>query len=175
MRLVGDLADLWRAEARQLALRIEPVDVERIVGETLKRFAPTADERRVRFDTDVRSGTAVLADRDRLVQILANYLSNAIRYAPTGSAILVRARREGAEVHLSVTDNGAGLSIEQQAQVFERFYRLDAARSRDEGGAGIGLSIVRALAEAMDGRAWAESAGPGRGSSFFVSLPATPV
>jgi signal transduction histidine kinase len=170
-RLVGDLAELWRAEARQLPLRVEAVEVEQIVADALDRFTPTAVERRLRFEAEVRSGTTVLADRDRLVQILGNYLSNAIRHAPADTAIRVKSRTEGAEVHLSVTDEGAGLSAEQQAQVFERFYRLDVARSRDEGGAGIGLSIVRALAEAMDGRAWAESAGRGRGSTFFVSLP----
>lgn len=171
-RLVGDLAELWRAEARQLPLRIEAVEVERMVVDTLDRFTPVAAERQLRFETDVTSGTTVRADRDRLVQIFGNYLSNAIRHAPSGTAIRVRARVDGASVHLSVADHGAGLSTEQQTQVFERFYRLDAARSRDEGGAGIGLSIVRALAEAMNGRAWVESAGPGRGSTFFVSLPA---
>lgn len=172
MRLVGDLAELWRAEARQLPLRREAVDVKRVVSDVLDRFTPTALERRLRFEADVTSGSTVLADRDRLVQILGNYLSNAIRHAPSGTAIRVRARRVGADVHLSVADEGAGLTAEQRAQVFERFYRLDAARSRDGGGAGIGLSIVRALTEAMDGRAWAESPGQGRGSTFFVSLPA---
>lgn len=175
-RLVGDLAELWRAEARQLPLRIEHVPVEQMVSDVVERFTPAALERGLRFETDVAFGTAVLADRDRLVQILGNYLSNAVRHARAGTAIRMTARPQGADILLSVADEGAGLSAEQQAQVFERFYRLDASRSRDEGGAGIGLSIVRALAEAMDGRAWAESAGPGRGSTFFVSLPsaATP-
>jgi signal transduction histidine kinase len=172
MRLVGDLAELWRAEARQLPLHFEVVQIESLVTDVLDRFTPTALERQLRFETDVAPGTAVLADRDRLIQILANYLSNAIRHAPLNTAILVGARRDGGSVQLSVTDAGAGLSPEQQAQVFERFYRLDASRSRDEGGAGIGLSIVRALAEAMDGRAWVESAGLGQGAAFFVSLPA---
>jgi signal transduction histidine kinase len=172
MRLVGDLAELWRAEARQLPLHTDVVPIESLVSEVLGRFTPAARERQLRLESNVTRGTAALADRDRLVQILGNYLSNAIRHAPSGTAILVSARRDGDDVHLSVTDEGAGLAVEQQAQVFERFYRLDAARSRDGGGAGIGLAIVRALAEAMDGRAWAESPGPGRGSTFFVSVPA---
>lgn len=172
MRLVGDLAELWRAEARQLPLHTEAVPIEPLVREVLDRFAPAARERQLRLASDVTLATAALADRDRLVQILGNYLSNAIRHAPSGTAVVVRARRDGDDVHLSVTDEGAGLTLEQRAQVFERFYRLDAARSRDAGGAGIGLAIVRALAEAMEGRAWAESAGPGRGSTFFVSVPA---
>ncbi|HEX6128798.1 MAG TPA: ATP-binding protein [Candidatus Limnocylindria bacterium] len=171
MRLTGDLAELWRAEARQLPLGIEAVDVEPMLSDVLDRFAPMAMERRLRFETDIAPRTTVLADRDRLIQILGNFLSNAIRHAPSGSTIRVAVRREGADVQLSVADEGAGLSPEQQARVFERFYRLDAARSRDDGGAGIGLSIVRALAEAMDGHAWAESAGPGQGATFFVRLP----
>lgn len=173
-RLVGDLAELWRAEARQLPLRIEDVHVQQIASDVVERFTTAAVARGLRLETDVPQGTAVLADRDRLVQILGNYLSNAVRHAPAGTAVRLTARSQGSLVHLSVADEGAGLSAEQQAQVFERFYRLDASRSRDEGGAGIGLSIVRALAEAMDGRAWAESAGPGQGSTFFVSLPAAP-
>jgi two-component system, OmpR family, sensor histidine kinase BaeS len=172
MRLVGDLAELWRAEGRQLPLHIEVVEVDRLLPDVLDRFTPAAIERQLRLEKDIAPQTALLADRDRLIQILGNFLSNAIRHAPAGTAIRVAARREGADVLVSVADEGPGLSPEQQAQVFERFYRLDAARSRDEGGAGIGLSIARALAEAMDGRAWAESGGPGRGSTFFVSLPA---
>ena len=75
-------------------------------------------------------------------------------------------------MRLSVRDEGPGLAPDQLEAVFERFYRVDPARSRAAGGSGIGLAIARALAEAMDGQAWAESAGPGRGSTFFVELPA---
>lgn len=172
MRLVGDLAELWRAEARQLPLHLRQVEIEPMVADLLNRFSPGAIDRRLRLEVAISPRTTVLADRDRLMQILGNYLSNAIRHAPPGSIIRVGAGRQGPEIQLSVADEGPGLTSEQQEQVFERFYRLDAARSRYEGGAGIGLSIVRALAEAMDGRAWAESPGPGRGSTFFVSLPA---
>ncbi|HEX2882982.1 MAG TPA: ATP-binding protein [Candidatus Limnocylindria bacterium] len=172
MRLVGDLAELWRAEARQLPLQLAPVDIEPVVADLLDRFSPGIAERGLRVRAAIPPGTIVRADRDRLIQIVGNYLSNAVRHAPPGSVIRLSAGREGPNVHLSVTDDGPGLTPEQRDQVFERFYRLDAARSRGDGGAGIGLSIVRALAEAMDGRAWAESPGPGLGSTFLVSLPA---
>lgn len=171
-RLVDDLSELWRAEAHQLPLNIERVDVGDVVTEATMRFAPLAAERRVHVEAQVSGGAAALGDRDRVVQILGNYLSNAIRYAPEGSAVVVRSQRLGDMVALSVGDTGPGLSPDQLSQVFERFYRLDASRSRGEGGAGIGLAIVRALAESMGGRAWAESAGPGRGSTFSVALPA---
>jgi signal transduction histidine kinase len=112
------------------------------------------------------------ADRDRLAQILDNYLSNALRYAPDDTVVVVRAEAGADEVRLSVIDAGPGLTPEQQTQVFERFYRIDPSRSRALGGAGIGLAITRALALAMDGRTWVTSEGPSSGSSFHLALPA---
>ena len=172
-RLVGDLQDLWRAEARELPLRLEQVDLGAVARDIVDRARPAAATRRIEIDLDADAprGTA-LADRDRVAQILDNYLSNALRYAPDGSRVVVSAARHDGSVVLSVRDSGPGLTADQRAQVFERFYRIDPSRSRALGGAGIGLAIVRALAEAMDGRAWAESDGPGAGSTFFVSLPA---
>jgi histidine kinase len=120
---------------------------------------------------DNAEGTA-FADPDRAAQIVANYLSNALRYAPAGSVVRLSSSQAGHEVIIAVTDQGPGLDPDQLRHVFERFYRPDPSRSRALGGSGIGLAIAHALAEAMDGRAWAESAGPGAGSTFFLSLPA---
>jgi two-component system, OmpR family, sensor histidine kinase BaeS len=171
-RLVGDLSELWRAEARQLPLRLGSVEIADVVAEAIERFLPSATERGVGIASDVPPGVSALADRDRLVQIVSNYLSNALRHSPPNGEVRVIARTSGPVVEVAVSDDGPGLTDDERRHVFERFYRLDAARSRDGGGAGIGLSIVRALAEAMDGRAWVESGGPGRGSTFYVSLPA---
>jgi signal transduction histidine kinase len=170
-RMVNDLSELWRAEARQLVLRIEAVDVAAVARETGASFVHAAGARGVTVSLpDVRA--LALADRDRVAQIVSNYLSNAVRHAPEGSAIAVTARRHGARVRLAVADRGPGLAPGQLDAVFERFYRVDPARSRAGGGSGIGLAIVRALAGAMGGTAWAESDGPGRGATFFVELPA---
>jgi signal transduction histidine kinase len=170
-RLVDDLADLWRAEVQQLPLQIEAVDVSAIAREVGERFAPQAQSRGVTLDLP-RSAVVAVGDRDRVAQIVSNYLSNALRHAPDGSRVSVAAASVDGVVTLSVQDEGPGLAPEQLDAVFERFYRVDASRSRAAGGSGIGLAIVRALAEAMDGRAWAESAGPGRGARFHLSLPA---
>lgn len=170
-RLVGDLSELWRAEARQLILHIEPVEVRPLLDELAVRFRPQAVERGMLLTVEQAEGT-VLADSDRAAQIVANYLSNAVRYAPAGSAVRLSSRRQAEVVVIAVADEGPGLSPDQLAHVFERFYRPDPSRSRALGGSGIGLAISRALAEAMHGRAWAESVGPGHGSTFLLALPA---
>jgi signal transduction histidine kinase len=113
-----------------------------------------------------------LADRDRTAQVIGNYLTNALRHAPPASSIRVSTIVTRDHVRLSVADEGPGLAPDQLEAVFERFYRVDAARSRADGGSGIGLAIVRALAGAMGGEAWAESGGPGRGATFHLELPA---
>jgi two-component system sensor histidine kinase BaeS len=170
-RLVNDLSELWRAEARQLPLRMETVDAAALAGEVVDRFRPLAAPRRITLDLEA-GPAACLADRDRVAQVLANYLSNALRHAPDGSAVTVITSASGGHVTLSVVDEGPGLAHDQLEAVFERFYRVDAARSRASGGSGIGLAIVRALAGAMGGHAWAESRGPGTGATFVLELPA---
>jgi signal transduction histidine kinase len=172
-RLVSDLQELWRAEAGQLPLTIEVLDARTVVGEVVGQFETAAAARGVTLDAALPlMPMAVRADPVRLAQVLANYMSNALRYAPDGSTVHVVVARVAAEVQVSVRDEGPGLTAEQAARVFERFYRVDASRSRAEGGSGIGLSIVEALVEAMEGRVWVRSDGPGPGATFGVALPA---
>ncbi len=174
-RLVNDLQDLWRAEARELPLAIGVVPLGELLRDVMDRFAPEAQ----RAGIDVRVASAgsdlqVLADRDRLDQIIGNYLANALRYSPAGSTVTLSAAASNSEVVSAVADQGVGLTPEQRQLVFERFYRIDPSRSRALGGSGIGLAIARALASAMGGRVWAESAGLGHGATFYVALPAAP-
>ena len=171
-RLIDDLSELWRAEARQLPLALENLDVSDLARGVVEQFRTPAAARSLTIDTDLPPGLMVRADHDRCAQVLANYLSNAIRYSPDGSGIAVSARDVDGQVLIAVRDHGPGLTPEQREHVFERFYRIDPSRSRALGGSGIGLAIVHALADAMGGRAWAESDGPGAGSTFLVSLPA---
>ena len=170
-RLIGDLGDLWRAEARQLPLRLEPVDVAAMLPELAERHASAAAARQITLNLAPASPVLVRGDRDRLVQIVGNYLANALRYAPAGSTVTLSAEARDGEGVVTVADEGPGLTADQVAHLFDRFYRADASRSRALGGSGIGLAIVHALAEAMGGRAWAESGGPGSGSAFRVALP----
>jgi two-component system sensor histidine kinase BaeS len=172
-RLVNDLQELWRAEARQLPLSLTIVDVEPELRAASERFATQAQEQGIEIRSVVEpSGRAVRADAERLRQIIDNFLSNAIRYSPRGSVVSLSTAKEGDGVAISVADHGLGLTEEQLERVFERFYRADPSRSRALGGSGIGLAIARALAEAMDGRVEAMSEGEGRGAVFRVVLPA---
>ncbi len=169
-RLVADLAELWRAEAHQLPLTVEAVDVAALALEIRERFAPLAAPRDVRIDLELQPAVA-RADRDRVAQVLSNYLSNALRHAPDGTTVTVGTGVLDGRARIWVTDRGQGLAANELEVVFERFYRVDPARSRASGGSGIGLAIVRALAQAMGGRAWAESRGPGAGATFLLELP----
>ena len=171
-RLVNDLQELWRAEARQIPLAIGPLDPAVLVREAAERFAPIAAGRDIAIRVDVEPGTPpVLADRERLGQVLDNLLSNAVRYSPARSEVRLSIRHDAREVVLAVSDQGPGLTEQQRQLVFERFYRVDPSRSRAMGGSGIGLAIARALVELMGGRVWAASEGPGHGSTFSVALP----
>ena len=172
-RLVNELSELWRAEAHQLPLHVEAIDAGAVARDVGGRFAPQASARGIAIEVPpAGEGPMTLADRDRLAQVLANYLSNAMRHAPGGTTVRITTAATPGHVRLAVADDGPGLAPDQLEAVFERFYRVDAARSRAVGGTGIGLAIVRALAEAMDGQAWAESPGLGRGATFVVELPA---
>lgn len=172
-RMVNDLQELWRAEARQLPLSLGPVAVEAELRAVAERFATQAGERDIEIRTSIGPGrVTVRGDRDRLAQILDNFLSNAIRYSPAGSVVTLHAEQDEGMVTISVADQGAGLTKEQLERVFERFYRADPSRSRALGGSGIGLAIARALAEVMGGRVEALSQGEGRGATFRVILPA---
>ncbi len=172
-RLVDDLQQLWRAESGQLPLVPSAIEPGPFLESVARRFAVRAQERSISLRLDAPSSLPrARADADRLGQVLDNYVANALRYGPSGGEVLLRARTEAAGVTLAVVDHGPGLTNEQCELVFERFYRVDASRSRALGGSGIGLAVARALAQAMRGRAWAESAGPGSGAVFSVWMPA---
>jgi signal transduction histidine kinase len=126
----------------------------------------------VRLVTDVASGLPELpVDPERMGQVLANLLDNALRHTPAGGTVTISATRGAGGVAISVADTGEGIPAEHLAHIFERFYRVDAARDRAHGGSGIGLAIARALVEAHGGQLTATSPGPGQGSTFRVLLP----
>lgn len=171
-RLVDDLQELSRAEARQIPLSPQPVAPQRLVQSALEPIAGQFAEKGLDLQVRLREDLPhVLADPARTEQILTNLLINALRYTPAPGRVEVTVGREEDVVTFRITDTGVGLTPEQIAHIFERFYRVDTSRSRALGGSGIGLTIARSLAQAMGGEIRVESAGLGKGSSFILTLP----
>ncbi|MCC2667881.1 MAG: multi-sensor signal transduction histidine kinase [Armatimonadetes bacterium] len=168
-QLVNDLLLLAQTESGQLHLDPVTLDPAEVADEVL-RLVQLANEGGPALCLDRFEGGAVYADRSSLSQCLRNLVDNAVRYAPDGT-VRLGSRREGDQVVLYVADEGPGIPAEDLPRIFERFYRVDKARSREVGGSGLGLSIVRHLIEAQGGRAWAESR-EDAGTTFYLSLPA---
>jgi signal transduction histidine kinase len=170
-RLVDQLLELSRLDSGDLRLRREPVMLDELVSEVVAELEVVRADRHVQlFGTISGDLPVILADREKVHQVLFNLLDNALRFTPTGGEVRVTAERHNGSVDVHVWDTGPGISPEHLSRVFERFYRVDPARSRDEGGTGIGLAIARSVVEAHGGRIWAESE-PGRGSVFTFELP----
>ena len=173
-RLVDDLQELSRVEAHAYQLDIKALDVPALVKTVSKRLAPRFESKRISLDLELAPDLPhVLADEDRAVQVLTNLTGNALQYTPVGGKITISGKRiNNNEVQISVRDTGIGIPPEHLANIFDRFYRVDKSRSRQNGGgSGIGLTIARALVEAHGGRIWVESPGEGQGSIFAFTLP----
>jgi two-component system sensor histidine kinase BaeS len=170
-RLVDDLALLWRADSRDLRLEIEALDGPTLLADTRERHRVTAAARSIDLILGTVLPARLRADRVRVAQALDNLVANALRYTEAGGHVVLELAVDDRWVVLFVRDDGPGLSREQAARVFERFYRADPSRSRDAGGSGLGLAITRSLVEAMGGSVAATSAGAGRGTTFFIRLP----
>lgn len=169
--MVTELIALSRLQGAEKLPDLAVVDVDQVVSEALGRCRLTAEAAGIEVTADAPSGLEVRGDRTLLVTALANLIENAIAYSPTDSAVSVsRACRHG-QVELSVTDRGIGIAPEHQERVFERFFRVDAARSRATGGTGLGLAIVKHVAANHNGqvRLWSRQ---DTGSTFTVVLPA---
>lgn len=173
VRLVEDLERLNEAENPTLPLRLVNTSAKDLLTQVGSVFAPQMAEKRLEFRLEAPAEPlAVQVDADKVVQILVNLMSNAMKYTPAGGAVTLGARRNDREgtVSFYVADNGPGIPAGEKSLIFERFFRGDRSRSRATGGAGIGLSIARALAERHGGRLSVESA-PGAGSVFTLTLP----
>jgi signal transduction histidine kinase len=171
-RLVQELQELSRAEARQLPLQLRPCPPAELVEQTVRRIAPQFAEKGVTLSADVPADLpAVQVDADRIIQVLINLLGNALRSTPAEGKVQVRVERQQDAVTFHVVDSGIGIAPEHLPHLFERFYRVDKARSRALGGSGIGLTIAKAIVEAHDGQIWAASPGLGQGATFSFTLP----
>lgn len=172
-RLVDDVAVVSRAEEGQLDLERRLVEPGQLVDGVEATTKGAYSRAGIGLDVDVARGLPLVdVDPERIHQVLANLLDNARRHTPTGGRVMMRATLEASGVVITVEDTGEGMSADQLARVFERYYRGDAARASGTG-TGIGLTIARGIARSHGGTLTADSAGPGQGSTFALRLPGT--
>ncbi|EPM3047944.1 two-component system histidine kinase PnpS [Listeria monocytogenes] len=171
-RLIMDILALSRIEQNPVAENVELVDVDEVIEQSARTIFEMATEKNIRVTIPEKTSASVMieTDRDKLQQIIINLLSNAINYTPADGKVEVKLIEQEAEVIIEVTDNGIGIPAKDIDRVFERFYRVDKARSRHSGGTGLGLSIVKHLVENCGGRIEVESQEE-VGSTFRVTLP----
>jgi heavy metal sensor kinase len=170
IRLTGSLLTLTRADAGQIPVTIEDVDIAQVVAGVFEQIRPAAIEKGVECKLDLGPPIAIQGDQDLLLQLMLNLGNNATRYTPSGGQVTFGWRVNDSQVQLWVQDTGIGISQEHLPYLFDRFYRVDKARSRAEGGVGLGLAISNWIAEAHRGSIHVESA-PGKGSTFTILLP----
>ncbi len=170
MKLVDDLMDLSRLESRVVSFEPTEVRLDELVAEALSRMRPQAEGHRIQLRAAGMEPVAVLADRDRILQVITNLLDNAIKFTPDGGAIDVSVGRTGLEGIVSVADTGRGIPADDLSRIFDRFYRVDRSRSREAGGTGLGLAIARHIVEAHGGQITAASR-INSGSTFTFTLP----
>jgi PAS domain S-box-containing protein len=171
-QIVEDVLDVSRIIAGKIRLNVRPVDLPQVVEEALDSIRPAADARGVKLEAvlDPRAGP-VSGDPDRLQQVVWNLVSNAVKFTPRGGRVQVRVQRVDSHIEIEVSDTGIGIPVSFLPHVFERFRQADGGISRERGGLGLGLAIVRHLAEMHGGTVSVASDGEGQGATFRVRLP----
>ena len=172
-KLVGELRDLTLAESGHLKLEFSPTNLAELVQRRVTQASIIAREKNITLKTDMAGGLPEIeADSRRIEQVMANLLDNALNHTPSGGIVTVAVSLDKEGVLVSVADTGEGISEEHLPYIFERFYKVDDARSRKTGGAGLGLAIAKQMVELHGGRIWVESE-VGKGSKFSFTLPVT--
>lgn len=169
-RIVDQLLIISRLDAGQAGMEREQVNLAELATSTAEQMRLLADERRIAIHFSMEPEVNVTGDRLRLKQVLVNLLDNAIKYTPDMGTVELTVRAESGTALLGVSDNGIGIASDELPYIFDRFYRTDKARRRATGGAGLGLSIVKAIAAAHDGRVWITSI-EGKGTTVWVEFP----
>lgn len=171
IRLINDILDISRIEAGKMEIKRGPLPIAEAIGRAVREMEGFANQRSIETVTEIAPNLPrVLADSDRLLQVLVNLLSNGIKFSEPGSRVDVRARQDGEFVQVQVQDRGPGIPPDQVARIFEKFHRIDNASTRRTGGTGLGLAICKAIVEEHGGQIWVESE-LGVGSTFSFTLP----
>ncbi len=169
-RLIDDLLTLSRLESEHMSIEYGRLDIRELVSSLVHGLEKQADDKGTTLTLVLSDEVPnVLGDRDRLEQVVVNLLDNAIKYTPPGGSVTVSVFSEGDEVRVNVSDTGMGVPTKDIPRIFERFYRVDKARSRDLGGTGLGLAIAKHIIQGHGGRLWVESE-QGKGSIFSFTI-----
>jgi signal transduction histidine kinase len=171
--MVDHLISDAMADAFDITIRREPVDVAALVAEVADSNLPSAINKQQAITVSAPPNMITMCDTDRIREAIDNLFSNAIKYSPIGGKITVVVTHEGGDTVIRISDQGAGLSPEDLGRLFGRFQRLSAKPTAGESSTGLGLSIVKRIIDMHGGHVAAESAGPGQGSTFTVTLPGT--
>ena len=175
-KLIEDLLDVSRIITGKLKIEVQPVSFASITEGVINSLRPAVDARQLQLETSIDPAAGpILGDPARLEQIVTNLLSNAIKFTPTGGRIDVRLERDDSCVRLEVRDSGVGIAAEHLPYIFERFRQVDSSNVRAHGGLGLGLAIVDYLVRQQAGTVVAESEGVGKGATFIVEFPLTPL
>ena len=172
-RLVEDLQELSRVEGSAFKINEEKISVDELLHDALAPLLNTFNTKGIQVSIHSEKNLpSVMADHDRILQVLQNLLGNALQFTPENGTIEINAKKMDANVQISVKDYGEGIETDHLPHIFKRFYRADRSRSRQNGGgSGIGLTIAQSLVEAHGGKIWADSKGRGHGSTFTFTLP----
>jgi len=169
--LVNDLRTLSLADAGELSINLQEVSPQKLLNDIQTTYLHIASQKSVQIQLDIASETPMLnIDPDRMTQVLTNIIDNALQHTPEGGQINLSARSVGDSVELSIKDSGPGIDSEDVNRIFNRFYRTDTSRHRDDGGSGLGLAIAKSLVEMHKGQIWAESE-PSQGLTVTIILP----
>ena len=168
--LIEDLLTISRLESGQITLQLRAIPLRPFASSLLAELQTRARERGTTIVNEIPDGLAGRADPDRLEQVFVNLIENAVKYGRSKGRVVVKGRAVNGHVELCVADDGPGIPAEARERVFERFYRIDKARSRDAGGTGLGLAIVKHIIQSHGGKVWVESE-PGQGAQFYFTLP----
>jgi two-component system phosphate regulon sensor histidine kinase PhoR len=170
-QLIGELLELSKIESGRTQLRLQRIRPAVVVANAVERLRPQAERQGLTLSVERGPDIpTVQADGDRIQQVVVNLVHNAVKFTPPGGRIDVHVRRRGHDVAVSVSDTGSGIPADALPRLFERFYKVDRARSSADG-TGLGLAIAKHLVQAHGGHIWAESAGEGRGATFTFTLP----
>ncbi len=168
--VISDLLLLARLDSGKLAIASKPFDLGSLIAETMERFRERAAAKKITLDAQASDRLEARGDAELTGQVLAALIDNALRHTPSEGRVTVTGSRDSRRVEVVVSDTGPGIASEHLPRIFERFYRAEAARTREGGGTGLGLSIARDLAEAQEGKLTVESA-EGKGAHFYLELP----